>query len=104
MHINVPDGYEALGEIFQQAIYQAADGKGKQRHATGEPFDRQKICRITRSVGLGFPLGQAEKKIEESTRLGAAGPHELLGAINYLAAGCIVMIEQHPQQKNNDES
>ncbi len=99
MQIEIPKGYEALGEVLQHAVNQAAGGKGKDRHASGEPFEQQKICRIARAVGLGFPLGQAEKKIEESLRLGTRGPDELLGAINYLAAACIVMIENQPENR-----
>ncbi len=95
MTIDVPEGYESLGAVLQLAIDQAAKGKGVERHASGEPFSQQKICRISRSVGVGFALGQAEKKIEESVRLDAeAGLRELLGAINYTAAGYIVLQEQ----------
>lgn len=90
----VPEGYQALAGVLEDALDQAAYGKGKERHATGEPFDEQPICAITRRVGLGYPLGQAEKKIEESTRLGTeAAIFELLGAINYLAAAIIVIGE-----------
>ena len=97
MTIEVPDGYETLGAVLQLAIDQAAKGKGADRHASGEPFDQQKICRISRAVGVGFALGQAEKKIEESQRLPPdAGLRELLGAINYTAAGYIVVSEKRP--------
>ena len=96
MNIEIPAGYESLGHVLQMAVDQAANGKGKERHACGEPFDQQKICRISRFLGVGFALGQAEKKIEESVRLdGEAGQAELLGAINYVAAGLIVMAEEN---------
>ena len=94
MKIDVPDGYESLGKVLKAAVDQAAHGKGALRHASGEPFEAQKICRIGRSVGIGFPIGQALKKAEESVRLGDDGPAELLGAINYLAAAVILQIEQ----------
>lgn len=104
MKITVPRGYEALAEVFQQALLQAATGKGVLRHAErGQPFEDQKICRITRTLGLGFPLGQAEKKIEESIRLGECGPGELLGAINYLAAAVLVMIEQNTAEDSQGQ-
>jgi hypothetical protein len=94
MQIDIPEGYESLGQVLQLAVDQAAKGKGLSRHASGEPFDQQKICRISRAVGVGFALGQAEKKIEESARLPVeAALHELLGAINYTAAGYIVTAE-----------
>lgn len=95
MQIEVPKGYESLGVVLQMAIMQAACGKGKERHASGEPFEQQKICRISRAVGTGFAIGQALKKAEEAPRLGAMGVDELLGAINYAAAGCIVMAENN---------
>lgn len=88
-------GYESLTAVLSAALDQASVGKGVERHAkAGEPFDRQKICEITRRVGLAFPLGQAIKKAEESIRLGDRGPYEILGAINYLAAAHICMSEQ----------
>lgn len=85
-------GYESLAQVLQEALNQAQAGKGVERHAkeVGEPFDRQKICEITRRVGLGYPLGQAIKKTEESLRLSLdAGVAEMLGAINYLSAAVI---------------
>lgn len=87
--------YKSLYDILGDAFLQACDGKGKERHAKpSEPFEKQKICEITRRVGLGYPLGQAIKKAEESLRLQPeAGVQELLGAINYLAAAIIVMRE-----------
>ena len=92
---DVIDPYESLQEVLDDALYQASSGKGKERHAKqDEPFDKQKICEITRREGLGYPIGQAIKKAIESQRLGARGPDELLGAINYLAAAVIVMREE----------
>ena len=94
MQLEIPIGYESLGAVLAKAIEQAALGKGKERHATGEPFDKQPICAVTRRVGYGYPLGQAEKKIEESQRLDTdAAVFELLGAINYLAAAVICLEE-----------
>ena len=92
MSFKIPVGYEALGLVLSKAIDQAAHGKGKERHANGEPFEQQKICRISRAVGVGFAVGQAMKKAEEALRLEkSAGLRELLGAINYLAAAYIVI-------------
>ena len=74
---------------------QAADGKGHERHVTNTavPFEPQKSCAITRGVGLGYPIGQAIKKSEESLILGDRGPAELLGAMVYLAMAHIIMTE-----------
>ncbi len=93
--LKIPDEYISLFRVFQRAGEQASAGKGKERHAkAGEPFEKQKICEITRRSGLGFPIGQAAKKSYESLRLGDRGPAELLGAINYLAAAYLVMSEE----------
>ncbi len=93
--IKIPVEYASLFKVFQCACAQASTGKGKERHAkAGEPFEKQKICEITRRGGLGYPIGQAVKKSYESLRLGDRGPAELLGAINYLAAAYLVMSEE----------
>lgn len=92
--IPTEDPYISLRYVLELAVDQAANGKGKERHANGEPFDQQKICKISRAVGVGFALGQALKKAEESVRLDRdAGLREILGAINYLAAAYIVLSE-----------
>ena len=93
--INVPGEYISLGLVLQSALEQASKGKGKERHASeGEAYEDQIICEVARRVGLGYPLGQAVKKIYEAQRLGGdRGKAELLGAINYLAAAVIVMKE-----------
>jgi len=90
------DPYWILKDTLARAYDQAKNGKGKERHAkANEPFENQKVCEITRRVGLGYPLGQAIKKAEEALRLDTqAGVKEILGAINYLAAAIIVMEEE----------
>lgn len=89
------DQYASLRKVFDEAFKQAAEGKGKERHATGEPFEQQVICEVTRRVGMGYPLGQAIKKCVESQRLGVERAIvELLGAINYLAAAVIIHQEK----------
>lgn len=93
---NVNPGYESLFAVLTDALNQAQNGKGKERHAKDdEPFERQKICEITRRVGLGGPLFQVCKKVIEGQKLGGErGVAELLGAINYLAAAVIIMREE----------
>ena len=90
--------YAALLSVLMDALDQAAAGKGRERHANDDPFERQSICEITRKHGLAFATGQAAKKLEESHRLlqlrGAeAAINEILGAINYAAAAVIVLRE-----------
>lgn len=88
-------GYESLVQVYQDAVIQASKGKGRERHASeGEAYEDQIICEVARRVGLGYPLGQAVKKIYESQRIGGErGVAELLGALNYVAAAVIVMRE-----------
>lgn len=91
MTIEIPKGYEALGEALAAAVEQAAVGKGAGRHSyDGELFSEQLIFEIPRRLGAcgsGFLLGQAVKKIYESVRLEPERARaEILGAINYLAA------------------
>ena len=93
--MTAPAGYEPLAEVLAEALAQAAQGKGRERHAQGDtPFLRQPICEIARMVGPGFATGQAIKKAQEAMRLPAEhGDAELLGAMNYLAAAVLVRRE-----------
>lgn len=102
------DEYRLLELILMEAKGQAASGKGKERHAVdGELFEDQQICEIGRrlsgNVAAG-PLFQAVKKIYESGRVSPdSGVHELLGAINYIAAAIVLMrgemSSRQPQEK-----
>lgn len=84
--------YEKLLAIFTRAYERAAIGKGKERHANGEPFEEQLICSIPERVGIGFNLGQALKKAYEQERMNPQDAvNELLDCINYLAAAIIVI-------------
>ena len=94
--IDPEDKYLLLWNTLHDAWEQAANGKGKERHQKeDEPFEDQPICMFARRVGLGYPLGQTMKKIDEAARMEPeAAVRELLGAINYLAAAVIVIREQ----------
>ena len=84
--------YNDLEAALQAALAQAASGKGDSRHSTGQDFLEQPIMAITRTHGVGFPMGQAAKKIEEASRMTPdRARHEVLGAIVYLAAAWIAM-------------
>lgn len=88
--VRVNSGYQELFLVLTDALDQAQSGKGSERHGNGLPFTEQPALTITRAVGLGFPLGQAMKKIQESQRMDTdAAARELLGAINYLAAAIL---------------
>lgn len=92
MTINAPEGYESLARVLQEALDQAAAGKGKERHANeGEAFEDQQIVQLGEWLGSNhFQLGQAAKKLLESARLPPdRARREILGAINYAAAAVI---------------
>lgn len=94
--VNVRDGYYPLFAVLNDALNQAQAGKGHERHASADdqPFTDQPVLTISRAVGLGFPLGQAMKKIQECQRMDTdAAKRELLGAINYLAAAVLFLDE-----------
>jgi hypothetical protein len=84
-------GYEKLAAVLQRAYDQAAKGKGKERHAAGEPFHEQVMQIIgARKFGVGSLLCQAFKKSDETQSLPLdRGVNELLGAIVYLAGAVI---------------
>jgi len=93
--------YASLDRILTEAQEQAANGKGKERHAADNAFEDQVICEVQRLL-IGHPLayqaGQAMKKTIEAGRLFNMGKPEAakaesLGAINYLAAMCIMVDE-----------
>lgn len=81
---------------LMRAYKMVAEGKGQQRHGAGRAWNDQPIITISRSVGTGFPLGQALKKIEESTRMAdEPAVQELLGSIGYICAAVQVIEEGH---------
>jgi len=98
--IECPVDYWQLAYIFQQAIAQAAYGKGRRRHAQDEkPWLEQPIHRLAKVTGPGGPLFQVHKKTEEAIGLCETdGPtrafHEVLGAINYNAELALLFLEQ----------
>ena len=102
-----PAGYEDLAEVLTAALMQAATGKGSERHGNGLTFSEQPMAEITRAHGLGFPLGQAEKKGREAAGMVARGQfdaarRELLGAINYVA-GAVLAINAMQQARSATE-
>ena len=85
---------DPLRHILNLAYAQAMTGKGKERHAEDKPFREQIWSVITKTVGLGFPLGQSLKKWDESQRLSRdAAVRELLGAVVYLCMAIITLID-----------
>ena len=89
------DKYVKLADVLNKAYLQAAEGKGKERHANENNFEDQPIMTISKLLNSNDgPLFQAMKKIQESKRLERdRAINELLGAINYIAAA-IIYLEQ----------
>ena len=89
-----PDGYDELRRVLRAAVEQASAGKGKARHAgEGEAFEDQQIVQDgVWMKNTGFQVGQARKKLMESTRLPPdRAKAEILGAIVYAAAAFLVI-------------
>lgn len=93
------DGYDSLRAVYAMALEQAQGGKGKERHANGQPFDQQPICQGGRRFGPGCLIYQAWKKAHETPVLlqmdngKERAIRELLGVINYAAAAILVIKE-----------
>lgn len=91
--------YHLLAKELLHAFYQAAAGKGKERHAFVNgiglrPFTEQPIFKLAQELGadagIGGLLFQALKKTTESKGLsGTRAAHERHGAIVYLCAANI---------------
>lgn len=95
--IRAPVGYESLARILCEVMHQAAIGKGAQRHADSNPFERQPTLGYARKynspVGL---LCQIMKKLDEYDRLdGVARRRELIGVMVYVAMLIIFDQEMH---------
>ena len=85
--------YHPLVEIFQDAVIQAADGKGMERHGTSKDFTEQPLYDIAKLTGQKGPMYQVFKKTHEAIHCLEKGTFtkeeaytELLGALVYLGA------------------
>lgn len=95
--IMAPTGYESLARILCEVMHQAAIGKGAQRHADSNPFEKQPTLgyayKYESPVGL---LCQIMKKLDEYDRLdGVARRRELIGVMVYVAMLIIFDQEMH---------
>ncbi|MDY8108281.1 hypothetical protein U0C82_03840 [Fulvimarina sp. 2208YS6-2-32] len=101
-------GYEDLCRTLSAAYDQATKGKGSERHADGKPFTDQPIMTITRRRGVGFPLGQIEKKSDEADGMIRRGEYgaairELHGVMVYAAALAIRIAEIERLEKEGSK-
>lgn len=99
-----PNPYHHLSNVLDEALEQASEGKGRERHAQDLPFHEQPMQQLIDLYGMGFALGQAGKKMQESQRL----PHdaartELLGAIVYIAGAIVAMDRGRDETAENGE-
>lgn len=84
-----------LKAVFDDALAQAARGKGDARHGRGREFMDQDWHTISRRHGPAFLSGQAEKKLREALSLEhGLRRSEILGAMVYLAMLVIYHDEQ----------
>ena len=89
--MNAP-GYEQLSEVLRAAFDQAAYGKGAERHARGNDFDKQHMQTISSLLGTERGMAfQVCKKLTEGLDMEAYDrfERELLGVIIY-TAGIII--------------
>ena len=98
-----PAELHPLETVFDQCVEQAVSGKGEERHGHGAPFMEQPWHQIADRQGLGFLVGQAEKKIGEASAFIQQNPgpdgiefwqKEIRGAINYLGMAMLYVEEQ----------
>ena len=95
--------YKRLRVVLDRAYDQASRGKGRERHANGEPFEDQLIVKLGQFLGHSTDgnVFQACKKAIESKRLPRdRAVAELLGAINYLA-GAVIILEDRPESSTD---
>jgi len=91
-----------LQRVAKEALDQCLSGKGKERHGEDGALEHQPIWSIAGNVGLGFPIGQAMKKLMElRVHNGKAWRREALGAVVYTLFG--IMLHDHLEQKNSEE-
>jgi len=84
----VNPGYEPVLDVLIQALDQTQSGKGKERHASDNPFLEQEIMNGARCCGLGSMIFQVRKKALEAERLAYNGEFQkaktdTLGSIIY---------------------
>lgn len=79
--------------VFNAAITQATKGKGQRHGGDKTPFLEQPWVRLYKTHGLGFLLGQADKKYHEACgkENKEDAEREFLGAIVYLGMALLVL-------------
>lgn len=98
--VRVNQGYDVLASILVEALNQAQQGKGHERHNMGSaiPFERQRMQTVSELIGSVHGMTyQVCKKVTEGVNLPTLDRQvaEMLGAINYLAGMIIFLRKQH---------
>lgn len=91
--------YQSLCDVLFGALHQAAYGKGRERHANDEPFERQRMQVISDQVGSVSGMAyQVVKKVTEALNMPTVEQQEreLYGAINY-TAGMLIWLKRHDE-------
>jgi hypothetical protein len=99
--MNVP-GYEHLADILTAAYTQAAVGKGAERHAGGQPFDKQPMQSISDLFDTPYGMAfQVAKKLHEGIKMDTLErqERELLGVINY-TAGIVLWLRRQAESES----
>lgn len=85
--------YRTIEGVLAAAVLQATKGKGQRHGGDTTPFLKQPWAKLYRTHGLGFLLGQADKKYHEA--LGKPDSEsferEILGAIVYLGMALLAL-------------
>jgi len=86
--VEVHQDYEQVLRVLELALQQTQSGKGKERHASDNPFLEQEIMNGARCCGLGAMVFQVRKKALEAARLAQRGEFQkakidVLGSIIY---------------------
>ncbi len=100
---NFEGTYDSLLHVFNAALLRASIGKGKERHATDEPFEDQPICTELRLLGTTPAVYQVRKKARETLRMSSdQARREWLDVIVHAAAAFLVLNEEL-EKENDDE-
>ena len=85
--------YQTIEDVLAAAVLQATKGKGQRHGGDITPFLEQPWAKLYRTHGLGFLLGQADKKYHEALGKPDAESfeREILGAIVYLGMALLAL-------------
>lgn len=85
--------HQTIEEALAAAVLQATKGKGQRHGGDTTPFLEQPWVKLYRTHGLGFLLGQADKKYHEALSKpdSESFEREILGAIVYLGMALLAL-------------